>query len=88
MATRFAYIVTDKDFSILTLCFICLLQSLDFLCFLCLSPDVVLQRDTKWLFVLWQMWTTESLLSKGHIRHNTGKPKACKMASGVLWVFV
>ena len=66
MATRFVYIVTDKDFSILTLCFICLLQSLDFLCFLCLSPDAVLHGDTKWLFVLWQMWTTESLLSKGH----------------------
>ena len=41
MATRFVYIVTDKDFSILTLCFICLVQSFDFLCFLCLSPDVV-----------------------------------------------
>ena len=49
MATRFVYIVTDKDFSILTHCFNCLLQGLDFLCFLCLSPDVVLQGDTTWL---------------------------------------
>ena len=58
--------VTDKAFGIFTHSFICMPQGFDFLCFLCLSPDVVLQRDTKWLFVLWQMWTTESLLSKGH----------------------
>ena len=36
----------DKNFSIFSaLCFNCLLQKIDFLCFLCLSPDVGLQEE-------------------------------------------
>gem|GEM_PF-6707909 len=51
--------------------------------FLCLSPVSVCKRNEVTLLCCGR-WGRESLLSIGHICHNTTKQKACKTTSGVL----
>ena len=67
------------------LCLYCLLPCMIFMFFMFIAR-CRFARGTKWLFVLWKMWTGESLLSNGHILHNTISRRLAKRYRGFCWL--